>query len=220
MAKNALAPRPTNALSRETDPMQTLLREAAERPQYGQLVDYLSARRMMPPIAFSGRMGGGEFTRNSFFGNELPRTGEVTIGHFSGPTTVVHELTHAADHQIDTQYHELKQKARKADLTLAEQQFVNAYERLSYKPHAYGGKPAVAQRKSMAQTLDPAWTDKHSGYRATNVELPAWGMGATQGKASGVRDYRPPLHLDPTMATEFSILLDLARKAQPVIPGR
>lgn len=218
MPKNALAPRPANALSRQTDPMQSLLIEAAQAPQYGELVDYLSARRMMPPIRFSGRMGGGAFTRNSFFGDELPRTGEVTVGHFSGPTTVVHELTHAADYQIDSQYHELKRKARNTALTPVEQQFVDAYERLSYKPAAYGGKPAVAQRESMAQTLAPAWASKQRDYRATNVELPAWGMGATQGKAAGVRDYAPPLHLDPTMATEFSVLLDLAKRAQKAQP--
>ena len=211
MATNALAPKPKNALTRQTDPLQTLLRESAEYPQYGELVDYLSARRMMPPISLGGTAsGGGVFESNSFFGNALPKTGAIKIGYGAGPSTVVHELTHAADTQLSSQYFQLKNK--RGDLTPAEQQFMQAYEKLSYDQF---GRDKAFQRKNLAEKLSPEWAKKHSEYRATNRELPAWGMGFTIDPRD---DYGAPLHLDPTMATEFSILLDMARKLQKSQP--
>ena len=216
MATNALAPRPRNAFVREPDPMQTLLRESAEYPQYGELVDYLSARRMMPPISFKAG-GGGVFERNAFFGNELPKTGVVKVGRFVGPSTVVHELTHAADNQITSQYYDLKNK--RGDLTPQERQFMQAYEKLVYDQF---GRDKAFPRENLAQKLNPEWAKKQGDYRATSTELPAWGMGSVVDPSNS-REYSAPLHLDPTMATEFSILLDMARKlqkSQPVIDKR
>ena len=214
MATNALAPKPKNALVlREPDRMQALLKEAAESPEYGALVDYLSARRMMPPIQIEG-FDGGAFHRNSFFGNKLPRTGVITVGYRSDPSTVVHELTHAADSQLDSQYYEVKEKAVRGKITPAEQQFAQAYEKLAYDRF---NRSKDLPRLEMAKRLGAEWAKKESDYRATNRELPAWGMGGT---VTPNTDYPAPLHLDPTMASEFRILMDLARKAQPVIPGR
>ena len=68
MATNALAPASRNALSRGTDPLQTLLKQAAETPQYGDLVEYLSSRRMMPPISLDKPFGGGVFARRIYAG--------------------------------------------------------------------------------------------------------------------------------------------------------
>jgi len=212
MATNALAPRPQNALTRQADPMQALLRQSAEYPQYGELVDYLSARRMMPPISMGGTPG-GVFEQNSFFGSELPKTGVVKVGYNSGPSTVVHELTHATDTQISSQYYELKNK--RGNLTPAERQFMQAFEKLAYNPFGRGNK--ALPRRALAEKLDPAWAKKHSDYRATNRELPAWAMGATVDPSES-REYSAPLHLDPTLATEFSILLDMARKLQKSQP--
>lgn len=209
MPVNALAPPSRNAL-------QELLTQAAVSPQYGALVDYLTARRMLPPISLGGTgSASGAFESNTFFSNNLPKTGVVKVGYGVGPSTLVHELTHAADRQINSQYYELKNK--RGDLTPAEQQFMQAYERLSHKSPSFSDRSVVDQRKNMAEKLAPTWAAKNSDYRATNVELPAWGMGST---VYPNYDSPAPRHLDPTMATEFSILMDLARRAQPVIPGR
>jgi len=211
MATNALAPRPQNALMRQTDPMQALLRQSAEYPQYGELVDYLSARRMMPPISMGGTNGANAvFESNSIFGNTLPKTGVIKVRYNARPSTVVHELTHAADDQISSQYFQLKNK--RDDLTPAEQQFMQAYEKLAYNQF---GRDKAFQRENLARKLNPEWAKKHSEYRATNRELPAWGMGFTIDPRD---DYNPPLHLDPTLATEFSMLLDMARKLQKSQP--
>jgi hypothetical protein len=212
MATNALAPKPKNALTRQADPMQSLLRQSAEYPQYGELVDYLSARRMMPPISFEG-LSGGSFAQNTVFGNTLPKTGVVKVGYHAGPDTVVHELTHAADDQLSSQYYDLKNKR---NLTPLEQQFLQAYEKLAYNSRTRDINEKLP-RVNLADKLDPQWASKQGDYRSTSVELPAWGMGAAVDPSSS-RRYAAPLHLDPTMATEFSILLDMARKLQKSQP--
>lgn len=195
------------------DPLPALLRQAAEFEAYSALVDYLSARRMMPLIQ-QRPMGdvSGSFETNSFFGNDLPKTGVVNVGLRAGPSTVVHELTHAADSQLDAQYAELKRK--RGGLTQSEKQFMQAYEKLAYDRFS---RDKGLPRRALAEKLDPSWAKKEGEYRATNRELAAWGMGST---VEPDRFFNQPLHLDPTLATEFRILMDLARKAQPVIPGR
>jgi len=215
VATNALAPRPQNALTRQADPMQALLRQSAEYPQYGELVDYLSARRMMPPIQQQYGVR-GEFARNSVFGNELPKTGVVTVGYSASPSTLIHELTHAADYSIDRQYSELN---RKRDLTPLEAQFKQAYEKLVYNPALRLDKGEIDKypRSALAKRLNPKWAQEEKNYRATEKELPAWGMGATIDPSKS-QEYSAPLHLDPTLATEFSMLLDMARKLQKSQP--
>ena len=219
-AANPMTGRPAQVLqSRQgafntaSDPLQTLLRQASEFEAYTALVDYLAARRMMPTIKQRpmGNMS-GSFQTNSFFGNNLPKTGVVNVGLRAGPGTVIHELTHAANRQIELQYFELKNK--RGDLTEAEKKFMQAYEKLAYDQF---GRDKALPRRVLAEKLDPTWAKKEEEYRATNEELPAWGMEFT---VEPDRSYNQPLHLDPTLATEFRILMDLARKAQPVIPGR
>jgi hypothetical protein len=66
----------------------------------------------------------------------------------------------------------------------------------------------------LADKLAPEWSKENSDYRSASNELSAYGMGSTVPRRSN----RAPLHVDPTMATEFSILLDLAQRAQKAKP--
>jgi hypothetical protein len=196
---------------RQADPLQSLLRESAEYPQYGELVGYLAARRMMPPISMGGTRGAtGVFEQNSIFSDELPKTGAIKVSYRADPSTVVHELTHAADDQLTSQYYELLNKRDK--LTPPERQFMQAFEKLSYDRY---GRDKAYPRKTLAEKLDPAWAKKQRDYRSSNVELPAWAMGATVEPRD---DYRPPLHLNPTLASEFTILMDMANRLQKSKP--
>ena len=198
------------------DPMQELLRRSAEVPEYGQLVEYLSLRRQMPPIRFEpGRMG--VFRVPGFYNDgTIPETGVIGVGMREGPNTVVHELTHAADRQIEKQYFDLLQKRGK--LTPLEQQFMQTYEKLVKGRRGFFDRTNVNydMRDVMAQRMNPQWAAEESKYRASSSELPAWAMGQMAEREPD--SYNPPLHLDPTMATEFSILLDMAKRLQKTRP--
>jgi hypothetical protein len=221
MPQNALALKAKNALVRQSDETQDLLQRAAQFPQYGELVDYLSARRMMPPINTQVMFPyKGLFEQNPLIGGPLPRTGKITVRSGAKESTVVHELTHAADAQINNQYYELKQQEKQGKkLAPVQKQFIDAFEKLVRKVSGVPGwRLREYNRKKTAQNLAPNWLQQQRGYRSSDDELPAFGMGNTVSGSKKWPDAPP--HVDPTYATEFSVLMDLARRAQPVIPGR
>jgi hypothetical protein len=208
MPKNALTSKPVNKL-------EQLLSKTAEYPQYGELIDYLNAREMMPPIEqkYLGSNTAGQFIQNLGQSKDLPKTGVLELNYGADPSVVLHELTHAADHQLHSHYYDLKYKKDRYKLTPEEKQFMSSYQKLSYDPDARYTNPAKWPRVQLANKLSPEWTEKHSDYRSRKNELAAWGMGSI-AERPGRKEYSPPLHLDPTMATEFTILLDLARRAK------
>ena len=221
MPRNALAPKAQNSLINQSDETQNLLQRAAQFPQYGQLVDYLSARQMMPQIKTQIMFPyKGIFEQNPPIGGPLPKAGKITIRAGADESTVIHELTHAADAQINNQYYELKeQQDQGKELTPVQKQFVDAFEKLVRKVSGIPGmRLREYNRAKTAEKLAPHWLQQQRGYRSSDDELPAFGMGST---VYGTKK-RPdaPLHVDPTYATEFSVLMDLARRAQPVIPER
>ena len=197
MATNALAPAPVNALAQRMDP---LFLETAKYPQYGNLVGYLSARRMMPQIepGFSG-----EFLTGSALSTDVPVQGIIKATY---PSTLVHELTHAANRQMSWQYDELRSKNKNKTLTPEEAQFMQAYEKLVYNRNTNQGTQSLT-----AQRIAPDWAKAKADYRATGPELSAFGMGSTVSPNSF---NLAPAHVDPSYGTEFQILLDLAAKAQ------
>lgn len=211
-----------------SDDITKLMKDMVGTPIYDQLLSYLLARRATPVIkeGYLGDSTSGEFSRNTMFGNELPRHGQIKLdyGLFSGKDnkaaggTLSHELTHAADSQVEDQYYELKRKSNK---TPEEERFVQAYDKLFHGvvPNEQGklvhGNHG-SQTVEMAKRLNPEWTKKNKEYRSTGKELAAFGVG---NSVSGTTDsYNTPQHLDATLATERSILLDAAMRAQAQQP--
>jgi hypothetical protein len=214
MATNKLMPKSDNALEklrhlRGDDKIRLMRQIASEQPQYQELADYLMARSAMPPVK-EGYLPGGanaEYSRNTMFGRELPATGEVTINYGSNdPNSLIHELTHAAHYQMGRQYRQ--EGAKDAE---AKQRFKDAYDRL-LRTNEQGlvgfAAPTVFQTEAMASRLAPDWTKQNSRYRSSVSELPAFAMGNQGAKGA-------PAHVDPTLSTEFRVLLDMAlRDAQ------
>jgi hypothetical protein len=203
MPANKLAPKAKNALVQ--DPLQELLTKTAAYPQYGDLTSFLNSRQMMPEIK-QEYMGThrGEFTyANPVFGDpNFPATGRVSLNYNAEPSTVVHELTHAADRQMSNLYFEISDKLRRREkLSPLEKQFLDGYQKISFGE----------SREKMAAQLAPEWAKEKANYRASKPELASFGMGSTIQRNE---HYPAPAHVDPTMATEFSIMLDLAQRAQ------
>jgi len=204
MPKNTLAPKPLNQLEK-------LLAETAKYPQYGEMVDYLTQQEMMPPINQTYLSSGtnGRFRQNVWDSTHLPKTGLIEVKYGAGPSTVLHELAHATDAQINRNYNKLKLIG--LNFTPEEKRFMTAYEKLVFNPKVYHGNPSKYPRSQLANKLSPEWAKEESQYRSRDDELAGWGMGSTVQRDT---DYNPPLHLDPTMATELLILTDLAKRAK------
>ena len=169
--------------------------QLSEHPLYLALRDYLMQRRSLPPVKMEalGPATAGEFAR----GKDLPSTGQISLNYGAEAGTLAHELTHATDQAITRQFYEGVQDRR-----LNVPQFEDAYRKLRFR----GGPQELAKR------LAPAFLEQNKDYRATNSELPAFGVGDTL--APGWYSLKAPAHLNPTMATETAILLELAQRAQ------
>jgi hypothetical protein len=218
---------PPKSLAESKNPVQFLMQLASERPEYAALTEYLQSRNAMPPIAFDFLPSGatGQFVQRGFFSDgSVPATGKVTLSDAyvrrglspeSAIPTLTHELTHATQKEMDTQ-------RRQKDVVdqQAKQQFLEGHAKLSYDRYKKG-RAAFAEN-SLANKLDPQWTAENEAYRASNQELPAWAMGAVANRNPRVPydPYNAPAHLNPTLATERQILLDLATRDARANPNK
>jgi hypothetical protein len=107
----------------------------------------------------------------------------------------MHELTHGTQKQMREQYH----------TPGAGKQFTDAYAKLmGVGPNA--GPEAVTKK------MAPQWNDEGKLYRTTPNELQAHAVGNMSPMPHP--SMGAPAHVDPTLATEFMILLDLATRDQ------
>ena len=167
-----------SSLAESKNPVQYLMQLASERPEYAALAEYLQSRNAMPPISF-GYMpdsSAGQFVQQGIFSNSnIPVTGKVNLtdaflGRRLAPEsaipTLVHELTHA------TQKEMIGQNLQKDVVDPeAKQQYLDAYKKLSYDPSKRGIE--AFREGSLSKRLNPEWTDKNQGYRASVLELQA-----------------------------------------------
>jgi hypothetical protein len=190
----------TFAKGGEADALEGMQKKARENEMYRASEKYLQSRGQMPDIEV------GRFMRDidnaAFTALNLPMGSgtilvnkDVIASDFNkdiGPALLAHEITHAADRQMKQQAIEQRGKGTK---------FAEAFEKL------YG--PEGRNRLEPAKRADYEWTQGNRFYRSTPEEIAAHGVGAFSGPM--LQD-RAPLHVDPTAATEFQILLDLAQR--------
>jgi hypothetical protein len=193
----------TFAKGGEAKALEAMQNKARENEMYRASEKYLNSRGQMPDIELK-RMG---FEDGAVFSSfNLPiGSGTITINkddidrnpsYDVGPAFLAHEITHAADRQIRQQAIEQRGKGTK---------FAEAYEKL------YG--PEGRNRLEPAKRADYEWTEGNRSYRSTPGEIAAFGVGAFSAPLPKyMTPGRTPLHVDPTAATEFQILLDLAQR--------
>lgn len=154
-------------------------------PLVTEMLEYLTARGAVPK--FTTGESGGSFT----YGDGYPKEGVISYAPWS-QESIPHELVHAVQRQAlqqgATRYSKAEQDSAK---------LVGGYSSADRK--VFGGA------KDVAIALNPEWAAAESDYRATPKELSAWAVG---NAARGRRTDAVP-HLDPTMLTELSILLDV-----------
>jgi hypothetical protein len=168
------------------------------------LYTYLLNRQKLPKINAAGNM------RNHIRGAWQPDQNQIWLQPWAGNSTLTHETAHAADTELERQYFDRKTSWSKPDVPTY---FTDAFEKLKGATAANNFK---SPREEMARRMAPEWFNKNAGYRATNNELAGWGAGRQAGDADS--EYSPPNHLDSTMATELSILMELARRNDKPFP--
>ena len=193
----------TFAKGGEADALEGMQKKARENEMYRAAEKYLQSRRQIPDIELK-RMG---LKDSAVFSSlNLPiGSGTITINKDDidrdssralGPALLAHEITHAADRQMKQQAIEQRGKGTK---------FAEAYEKLM------GSEGR--NRLEPARRADYEWTEGNRFYRSTPEEIAAHGVGAFSGPIpKHMMPDRAPLHVDPTAATEFQILLDLAQR--------
>jgi hypothetical protein len=211
MADNALAPSPINALTTA----------ARKYSGYQDLLNFLGVNQ--PPISFTpiddeqirgqykhGRLNtdpgsiqmNSNYLRNDAGGARLPE---------SAVRTLVHETVHATDSQLANLYSKYKDRPPTPEMA----QFVEGYKKMRWNMENPNANYQMPPSESLARRLDPRWAAENANYRANENEMYARAVGNTS-RAPGTAQYRSdaPLHLDPTLATEHFILLDIANRAQ------
>jgi len=135
-----------------------------------------------------------------------PFLNSIKLHPNSGNGTLTHEMAHAADATLTNQYFDRP--------GFAGEPFLETYFTDAYKKLKGNGRTAdnnyTDPREDLAKKLSPSWYEKERRYRASNNELVGWGAGTQAEMRDG--GYKPPNHLDSTMATELSILMELARR--------
>jgi len=180
--------------------LEGMQNKARENEMYRATEKYLNSRGQMPDIKISRFLpdeANAEFNsmRLPLGSGTIKVNKDVIVSDFKkdiGPALLAHEITHAADRQMKQQAIEQRYKGTK---------FAEAYEKLV--------GPEGRNRLEPAKRADYEWAQGNRFYRSTPEEIAAHGVGAFSGPM--LQD-RAPLHVDPTAATEFQILLDLAQR--------
>ena len=185
-----------------------LLNQLRGTPIGDRILNYLAQRNAMPAIeqSYLGDAVSGSFS----YGDDFKDPGTIKYAASRSPVgmtnTLLHELTHAADRQITKDAFEYMR---------SDPQLYDAWMKLSGRlpRQAFSGQPVNAReaREEMAYRINPSWYDTNNAYRASNTELPAWGV--SNAAIPSVYDSAPQ-HLNATLAQEFDILLDLASRAK------
>ena len=186
-----------------------LLKIASEVPEYKALHEFLTNMRGLPDIRVGGlRDSNGMFEQPVYkTGTELSDRGRITLrSDNKNPTsTLVHEMTHAADSQIGKLAGIIR---KKENASPEEEQFLDNYQKLYKGDKADGFKSWVSK---LSYTINKEWDKNNADYRSTDDEMRAFAVG-NSSDPSRVDVHYPSKHLDASVATAFMQLLEQANK--------
>lgn len=164
---------------------------------YQELERYLQSRDAIPDIKVTSYLPDGT---HGLFSSDRTNVGTGTIKVNKNlhetymPSTIAHEMTHAADRQMMMQ-------AKEQGMFGNGNQFTEAYKKMV--------GPEGRNRTQLLRKRYPEFEEDNRYYRAEPKELAAHAIGAYSGPA--MQD-SAPRHVDATAATELRILMDLAQR--------
>jgi hypothetical protein len=189
----------------DEDFLKDIRSRAEEGADYRAMLEYLQSRGAVPDIRAQQLLGADAMfsTIKLPIGRGVIKINKDLVGSNRGatigPSTLAHEMAHAADRQMQ------QQAGEQTGLFSKGNQFTDAYERLV----GPGGMREGDKRTELARKYHSKWVEKNKDYRAAPYEIAAHGVGNYAGPTTASKG---PLHVDATAATEFQILLDLARR--------
>lgn len=196
-----------------------LMQQAQEAsPEFRQMAEYLMSRRRMPEMraGYIADDTTGRFVKDL----RSPGPGTITISNprsESALNTLMHELAHAVEYEIDRQRYVHRRNAIVND-------FTQTYDKLNFDGSKPVGKGNVKRNLVDSFPDGAQFRAQEQDYRASDRELTGHAVGnAVGGSYTGSDGWKAPLHVDPTVATQFMILLDAAltdSKKNPPPQGR
>ena len=196
---NALAPEPVNSLYDPSD-----------------LYNWLQRQESLPAWSPNARPSNPAATA-SFFPAQHRVVARRPTDIYSR-ASLAHEMTHAAQNVLEAAARNLRERQwQNETLTPKEQQFLDGYLQLMGDLPGRVGQydrvkqPAAAEMvRKNADALGLTKYDndpQYKSYRGQPIELQAFGVGDTTFAEPGRRNQ--PNHLNPTFATEFTLLKSL-----------
>lgn len=192
-----------------------------------ELYDVLKGQNLLPKWAPTLPYSGAS-------GEYYPRSNRLVANYPDNPgrkNVMAHEMSHAVQTNLmdEMGLHIADRKWKKEKVSPEEEQFLRAMEQLRAvqfgRVGQYNRQNAEVDRDSLTNLMDklykPRYKDdkEYNSYRRHPKEAQSFGIGAMSEGASPNVDY-PGQHLDPTMATEFALLLDMYnRLPQPLRDG-
>jgi hypothetical protein len=175
--------------------LSALQAQTADDPLTQALTRYLVQRGALPVIQENRTTDGsqGQFS----YGDAYPPQGALTVAPNATAGTYAHELTHAAQRQLVEQYyHQIDGREAK------DPAFVDAYNKLQFR----------GAQQDLMQRLGGSFAKENEGYRTSATEAPAFAVGNMVDNAHGGYTWPAPAHIDPTMASELAMLLEIASR--------
>jgi hypothetical protein len=192
--------------SDDADFIEDIKNKAEKNEDYRGILRYLQSRDAVPDVKTSYLPYGTDAVFNTVrlpIGSGTIKINRDIVGSDYkgdvGPSTLAHEMTHAADRQLEQQASEQSGIFKKGN------NFTDAYKKMV----GSGGMREGEKRTEAARKMYPKWASENRDYRSTPYEITAHGIGNFSGSTTA--DGAPP-HIDATAATEFQILLDLAQR--------
>jgi hypothetical protein len=190
----------------DDDFIKDIKNKAEQNEDYRGLLQYLQSRDAVPDVKTGNLPYGVDAVFNTIklpIGSGTIKINKDIVGSDYkgdiGPSTLTHEMTHATDRQLE------QQAGEQSGLFSKGNKFTDAYTKMV----GPGGMRSGEKRTELARKIRPKWAAENKDYRATPYEIAAHGVGNYAGPTTA--DNAPP-HIDATAATEFQILLDLARR--------
>ena len=192
--------------SDDADFIEDIKNKAEKNEDYRGILRYLQSRDAVPDVETGYLPRGTDAVFNTVrlpIGSGTIKINRDIVGSDYkgdvGPSTLAHEMTHAADRQLEQQASEQGRFFKKGN------NFTDAYKKMV----GAGGMREGEKRTEAARKMYPKWASENRDYRSTPYEITAHGIGNFSGSTTA--DGAPP-HIDATAATEFQILLDLAQR--------